>query len=66
VFIEGAYCGVDQYQINKPDDDLDEGIKVMEHLSWFKNKSVIWVYVSFKGSLNVHIVLTLKFAHSIC
>ncbi len=66
IFIDGAYCGVDKYQTNNSNEDLDEDIKVIDHTNWFQNKTVLSAVVSSTNIGNSRIILTLIFSNSIC
>ncbi len=62
IFIDGVYCGVDRYSSDNSREDMDEGIKSIDHSGWFAGKKVISATVdSNKEASGSHILLTLRF-----
>ncbi|MCM8856658.1 MAG: hypothetical protein LC541_20085 [Candidatus Thiodiazotropha sp.] len=66
VFIDGAYCGVDLYQKESYEEDLDDHVKIIDYSSWFNKKKTLSVFVTLESNNGSHIVLTFKFSNSIC
>ena len=52
VFLDGVYCGIDEYQGDESHGDLDEGRKIEDISSHFCNTGLISVYVEDKPSEN--------------
>lgn len=66
VFIDGWYCGIDRYDADESDSDLDDGVILVDHSSWFRNAVVVRADVSIPDGLDGGIVLSLEFADRSC
>ncbi|MBU2713186.1 hypothetical protein [Zooshikella harenae] len=64
IFIDGIYCGVDQYLQDGSMNDEDDDISWQDHSNWFKGKSLSCAEVSFAGKVGDDIVLSMFFEDS--
>jgi hypothetical protein len=61
IFIDGAYCGIDEFLENLLDDyDYEEGDVLIDHSGWFKDKHVIQAEVKYEA-VGSHIALSIVF-----
>ena len=66
LFIDGVYCGIDQFSDDKSFEDIDDDIIIMDHSAWFQDKKLLEANV-FSGSMvSSDITVSLKFATSEC
>ena len=60
VFIDGAYCGIDEYRNCEIEEDLDESVSKIDYSSKLNSGKVESVSVSNPMQKDKHIVLSLK------
>lgn len=60
IFIDGAYCGIDRYETDESNVDLDEGYIIKDHSNWFSGKSISSASVELVSKPGKHIVLSLR------
>ena len=61
IFIDGIYCGVDQYEIDNSDDDSDDDVYWKDISKYVSNKEIKNSEVIFTGVNDGFIILTLDF-----
>lgn len=66
IFIDGANCGVDRYEIGQSQDDFDEEVLCVDHSAWFQGKTMGSANVSCPTKPDEHIVLSMKFGEHEC
>lgn len=66
LFVDGIYCGIDQFSDDESLEDMDDDIIIVDHSAWFKGKTVLEAGVSSGKKGTSDIVVTLKFAESEC
>ncbi len=62
IFIDGWYCGVDEYPESNIENDFDDDVNVVNHFSKLKSKIIESAIVKDSDGENRHIVLTIKFS----
>ena len=66
LFIDGVYCGIDQFSDDKSFEDIDDDIIIIDHSAWFRDKKLLEAKV-YSGSEVLHdMVVTFKFVRSKC
>ena len=66
VFIDGAYCGIDQYQEDESEQDNDDDVIYTDHSAWFQGKVLESATVFFLNRPNEHLLLLLDFGQYEC
>ncbi|MDA7501801.1 hypothetical protein N8482_00840 [Chitinophagales bacterium] len=49
IFIDGVYCGIDQYTSDKSEDDLDDGVFLLNRADWVSKQIITRAYVETRG-----------------
>ena len=66
LFIDGIYCGIDQFSEDKSLEDMDDDIIIIDHSTWFQAKILLKAKV-FSGNGGLpDMVASLEFAKSEC
>ncbi len=66
LFVDGIYCGIDQFPDDESLEDMDDDIIIIDHSAWFEGKTVLDAGVSSGKKDSSDIVVSLKFAESEC
>ena len=66
IFIDGTYCGVDRYEADESNSDLDDGVILDDHSAWSRGAIVVSAIVSSPTKLEGCIVLSLEFSDRNC
>ncbi len=66
LFIDGIYCGIDQFSEDKSLEDMDDDIIIIDHSSWFQVKILLKAKVFSGSGVSSDMVVSLKFAKSEC
>ena len=57
IFIDGCYCGIDEYDQNKSKNDIDDGISLINKDSWVKGLVIKNANVESKDSLIITLII---------
>jgi len=66
IFIDGIYCGIDQFSDDKSLEDIDDEIIIIDHSAWFQDKKLLEAKVCSGSGVLPDMVVSLKFAKSEC
>lgn len=66
LFIDGVYCGIDQFSDDKSFEDIDDDIIIVDHSAWFQHKKIITAFVTSDNNDSPCIKVSLKFDQSRC
>ncbi len=66
VFIDGAYCGVDQYGEDESEEDIDDDVIFTDYSAWFHGKVLESARVLFLNRPGEYLLLLLDFGQSEC
>ncbi|MCD4742231.1 MAG: hypothetical protein K8R67_07115 [Desulfobacteraceae bacterium] len=68
IFIDGTYCGIDQFSEDKSSEDIDDGIITTNYSDWFQGKKVLKakVFSDQEAEAAPDLIFSLKFAASEC
>jgi hypothetical protein len=65
IFIDGSYCGIDEYKADASYQDLDEGVKIENISSWFEDDRVLSVIMRDQKEIN-RLCLIIQFENQLC
>ncbi len=66
LFIDGVYCGIDQFLNDKSLEDIDDDIIIINHSAWFQDKKLLEAEVFSGIGISSSMIVSLKFAKSEC
>ena len=66
LFIDGVYCGIDQFPDDRSLEDIDDDIIIIDHSAWFQDKKLLEAEVFSGSGVSSDMVVSLKFAKSEC
>ena len=66
LFIDGVYCGIDQFSADRYLEDIDDDIIIIDHSAWFQDKKLLEAKVFSGSGVLSDMVVSLKFAKSEC
>ncbi len=66
LFIDGVYCGIDQFSDDRSLEDIDDDITIIDHSVWFQDKKLFEAEVFSGSGVSSDMIVSLKFAKSEC
>lgn len=66
LFIDGVYCGIDQFTDDHSSGDRDDDMIIIDHSAWFQDKKLLRARVFSDNGISSDIIVSLKFARSEC
>ena len=66
LFIDGIYCGIDQFAVDKSFDDTDDDIIISDYSDWFRGKKILSAKIFSDREFPSDMVVSLKFAETEC